>query len=65
MAWQFHLEMDAKRIEQWLIGHTGELVQTGIDIGALRAEAARQREGLASALDLVLTEWFKRIGLPT
>lgn len=63
MAWQFHLEVDAARIEQWLIGHTGELRQAGIDIPALRQAAARHRDGLARALDAVLTQWFQRMRL--
>lgn len=63
MAWQFHLEVDAARIEQWLIGHTGELRQAGIDIAALRRVAGEQRAGLARALDAVLTDWFARLRL--
>lgn len=60
MAWQFHLEVDAARIEQWLIGHAGELQQDGIDIAALRQAAAQHRSGLAQALDAVLTDWLDR-----
>jgi GMP synthase (glutamine-hydrolysing) len=63
MGWQFHLEVDAVRIEQWLIGHTGELRQAGIDIGMLREDAARQRDGLAAALDAAMTDWFARLRL--
>ncbi len=63
MAWQFHLEVDAARIDQWLIGHTGELRQAGIDITALRSAADRQRAGLSQALDAVLTDWFARLRL--
>lgn len=63
MAWQFHLEVDAARIEQWLIGHTGELRQAGIDIAALRRAAGEQRAGLARALDAVLSDWFTRLRL--
>jgi len=63
MAWQFHLEVDAARIEQWLIGHAGELQQAGIDIAALRQAAAQHRAGLAQALDAVLTDWFERVRL--
>lgn len=63
MAWQFHLEADAARIEQWLIGHTGELCQVGIDIASLRREATQHRAGLALALDAVLTDWFTRLRL--
>jgi GMP synthase (glutamine-hydrolysing) len=60
MAWQFHLEVDPSRIEQWLIGHTGELTQAGIDFDALRAQAREHRHGLAQALDRVLSDWFAR-----
>lgn len=63
MAWQFHLEVDAARIEAWLIGHTGALRAAGIDIPALRQEAARQAAGLSRALAAVLDDWFGRIGL--
>lgn len=63
MAWQFHLEVDAARIEQWLIGHTVELRQSGVDIGRLRAAALRHRAGLARVLDEVLTDWFARLHL--
>lgn len=61
MAWQFHLEVDAARIEQWLIGHTGELRAAGIEIAALRQAAKRHRAGLAQALDRVLSDWFSRL----
>lgn len=63
MAWQFHLEVDAERIEQWLIGHTGELQQAGIDIAALRKAAHQHRSGLAQALDAVMADWFGRMRL--
>jgi len=63
MAWQFHLEVDAARIEQWLIGHTSELQQAGIDIAMLRSAAVQHRAGLAHALDAVLADWFNRLRL--
>jgi GMP synthase (glutamine-hydrolysing) len=63
MAWQFHLEVDAVRIEQWLIGHTGELCQAGIDMASLRRAAAQHRVGLAQALDAVLSDWLTRLRL--
>lgn len=63
LAWQFHLETDAARIEQWLIGHIGELQQAGIDINALRRAAAQHRAGLAQALEAVLADWFARLRL--
>lgn len=63
MAWQFHLEVDCARLEQWLIGHTVELRQAGIDIVALRAAASGQQAGLSKALDTVLSDWFARMRL--
>jgi GMP synthase (glutamine-hydrolysing) len=63
MAWQFHLEVDTGRIEQWLIGHAQELAQAGIDLEALRTQARAQRSGLAATLDRVLDDWLARNGL--
>lgn len=57
-AWQFHLEADPRRIEQWLVGHACELGQVGIDIAALRAEAARHGAGLEAALARVMDRWL-------
>ena len=63
MAWQFHLEVDPCRIEQWLIGHAAELVQAGIDLEALRIGAQNHGNGLTSTLDRVLSDWLERNGL--
>jgi len=61
MAWQFHLEVDTTRIEQWLIGHSGELSAAGTDVATLRQDAVRQSDGMASALNAVMTDWFTRL----
>lgn len=61
LAWQFHLEVDAARIEQWLIGHVAELQQAGVDIPALRQAAAAEGPGLAEVLDAVLSDWLGRL----
>lgn len=58
LALQFHLEADPRRIEQWLIGHAGELAQAGVDIPALRDDAARHGLGLRAALQRVLDTWL-------
>jgi GMP synthase (glutamine-hydrolysing) len=63
MAWQFHLEVDARRIEQWLIGHTLELAQGAISKDTLRRQAVANRDALERALDAVLSDWFCRLGL--
>lgn len=65
MGWQFHLEVDTARIEQWLIGHSGELKQSGTDIEVLREDAALKCQSLAAALDAVMTDWFGRLRLTT
>lgn len=59
LALQFHLEADPRRIEQWLVGHVGELAQAGIDIPALRADAARHGAGLSAALERVVGAWLE------
>jgi len=58
LALQFHPEVDAGAIECWLIGHTAELGQAGVDVVALRE--ASQRHGAAAALAgaAVLRDWL-------
>ncbi len=63
MAWQFHLEVDDARIEQWLIGHTGELREASIDVVALRQAAALRCTSMARVLDVVLCDWLFRLRL--
>jgi GMP synthase (glutamine-hydrolysing) len=60
LALQFHLEADPRRIEQWLVGHATELGHAGVDVAALRAEAARHGPALAPALADVLDAWLGR-----
>jgi GMP synthase (glutamine-hydrolysing) len=63
LAAQFHPEAGGPGFERWLIGHTAELGQAGIDVPALRQENA----GLATMLERqargFLTEWMKSGGL--
>jgi GMP synthase (glutamine-hydrolysing) len=58
MAWQFHLEVDVTRIEQWLIGHAAELNQERIDLNKMRAIAIREQNGLRETLDRVMRSWL-------
>lgn len=58
MAWQFHLEVDAARIEQWLIWHTAELSQCEITTDSLREDAAIHSAGLKDALRRVMNQWL-------
>jgi GMP synthase (glutamine-hydrolysing) len=41
LAFQFHPEADPEAIERWLIGHTGDLTQWGIDPRDLRAQTRK------------------------
>lgn len=41
LALQFHVEVPARDLERWLIGHTGELASSKVDLGQMRAETAR------------------------
>jgi GMP synthase (glutamine-hydrolysing) len=63
MAWQFHLAVDASRIEQWLIGHCGELSQMGIDRQQMRAAANLHSARLKEILELVMQDWLALNGL--
>jgi GMP synthase (glutamine-hydrolysing) len=58
LAWQFHLEVDTSRIEQWLIGHAAELNQSKINIEALRDDAARYGPEMAKSLRRVMSQWL-------
>ncbi|MDR7332159.1 glutamine amidotransferase [Roseateles asaccharophilus] len=57
LALQFHLEADPRRIEQWLVGHAGELAQAGVDLTELRRDAALHGPALAAGLAAVLDAW--------
>ncbi|MDH0863904.1 glutamine amidotransferase [Mitsuaria sp. GD03876] len=58
LALQFHLECDPTRLEQWLIGHAGELAQAGVPLDALRRDAATHGAGLRAALGDVVDRWM-------
>lgn len=55
---QFHLEVDYRRIEQWLIGHTGGIAAAGLKPSHLRHEAEANGQRLAEAGTRVLDEWL-------
>ena len=57
MAWQFHLEVDAARIEQWLIGHAVELAQAGIATQSLRDDARAHGPAIGRVLQQVMDRW--------
>jgi GMP synthase (glutamine-hydrolysing) len=61
---QFHLEVDHRRIEAWLVGHAHELVTNGIDPTDLRADAARVGPTLAARSGAVLGAWLDALERP-
>ena len=58
---QFHPEVDARRFEQWLIGHAGELSLASIDIAVLRAAVKQGGEQLRVAGTSLLGYWLERL----
>lgn len=56
---QFHPEVDAERIEQWLIGHSGELRERGIAPAELRAQARDHGDDAAVAGVLMIREYLR------
>lgn len=59
LATQFHAEVDGAAIESWLIGHTCELTQAGVDVGELRARTMAVRQQAAAAGRLMLELWLE------
>ncbi|HPE61453.1 MAG: hypothetical protein KDI15_14530 [Thiothrix sp.] len=61
LALQCHLEAEPQRLEQWLVGHTCELAQAGIDPRALRVEAQALQSALPLAAKAAFSAWLDRI----
>lgn len=55
---QFHLEVDERSFERWLVGHCCELAQAGLDPRSLRADAQRCAPALAQAAQQVMGRWL-------
>ncbi|KRA84130.1 glutamine amidotransferase [Altererythrobacter sp. Root672] len=55
---QCHLEADAREIESWLVGHCAELIASGRDPRAIRADAARFGPQLETRATRVLRSWI-------
>ncbi|KAA8998949.1 glutamine amidotransferase [Affinibrenneria salicis] len=58
LALQFHLEADTSRIEQWLVGHTCELSQAGIDPREIRRQARQSGAALVTAARQAIGGWL-------
>ncbi len=59
LAMQFHPEVDGHSFERWLIGHTLELAQAGIDVPVLRARNAELAPRLADQTSNFQLRWLK------
>jgi GMP synthase (glutamine-hydrolysing) len=56
---QCHLETDTAEIEAWLVGHSAELLASGRDPRAIRADAVRFGPTLAARAEKVLGSWIE------
>lgn len=63
LALQFHPEVTATGLEQWFIGHTGEIRQTeGISVRQLRADTVKHAEDLQRQGALFFDHWLQSVG---
>ena len=62
LALQFHPEVTAQGLEQWFIGHTGEIAQTdGISVTQLRGDTQRYAAGLKSKAQTMMRDWLRQV----
>lgn len=61
LALQFHLEVDVQRLEQWLIGHSAELNQAGIDPQMIRQQAQIHGAKLMEVATQVFSNWLSQL----
>lgn len=62
LALQFHPEVTARGLEQWFIGHTGEINQTeGISVARLREDTARYADPLEKQATALLRDWLDHV----
>ena len=62
LALQFHPEVTAGGLEQWFVGHTGEIHQTaGISVQQLREDTRRYADTLQARAYLFFTEWLEQV----
>lgn len=55
---QFHPEVTAQRLEQWVVGHASELAQARVDVHTLRAESHAFAPVLETAAQLLWQQWL-------
>ena len=61
LAFQFHPEATASRLEQWFIGHACEIAGAKISVAALRADTARYAARLEIQARKCFDEWLTSI----
>lgn len=61
LALQFHAEVETKRFECWLLGHSAELGQAQIDILKLRQDNLHYGKVLEEKANLLLREWLTNL----
>ncbi|HBR96341.1 MAG TPA: glutamine amidotransferase [Gammaproteobacteria bacterium] len=61
LAFQCHPEVDATRIEAWLVGHACELAKHGIDVPALRQQSAAFGPALTAQGRRCIEDWLKAV----
>ena len=62
LALQFHPEVTRRGLEQWYVGHAGEIHQTeGISVNQLRDDSHRYADILQSRAYMFLREWLEQV----
>ena len=62
LALQFHPEVTRRDLEQWYVGHSGEIHQTeGISVNQLRDDANQYADTLRARAYTFLTEWLEQV----
>ena len=64
LALQFHPEVTAHGLEQWFIGHTGEIHRTdGVSVNKLRDDTARFADILQARAYSFFSEWLEQVSV--
>ena len=63
IGFQFHPEAQRAGFERWLVGHTAELTQAGIDPRTLRADMQMHGDALAAKAARVIDLWLHQSDL--
>jgi GMP synthase (glutamine-hydrolysing) len=61
LALQFHLEADARRLEEWFVGHASELAAAGLSVTQLRATTTGLAAVVEPQAERIFTKWLFEI----